>query len=131
MNFERGREPTVAMGLGHLGKRGISVEWPYLFKKGKQIHIKYLVWAIAGWNNTIEKQEAIFEFPALKEPLHNKNQYVVTAAFGEETHYDSIYRKIEYSEILMKFFQLVGNLEFMEWIDDRSEDLSKMLKFID
>lgn len=120
MNFERGVDPKRALGIGELGRRGLSYEYPYIKSSALQIHVKYLAWALDGWYKKQGKNISIFHFPCTETNEFESElipPFVITAAPGEPTDYDSIYRKIEYSEIVSRFFQQVReSFEFRSWL---------------
>ena len=131
MNFERHLSPKVAMGIGSLGKRGLTVDLPWVKGRVKQYHVKYFAWALDGWYRKNKLGISLFHFPISLGPNsdHFHPKYVITAVPGELTDYDSIYRKIEYTEILSKFLKLVdNNCEFRFWLMVNDEDMYHFLK---
>ena len=111
MNFERGRDPYVSIGIGNLGRRGLSIKWPWVKSQNLQYHISYFVNHLNNWYKEADNGMAVFEFPARKDQNDMMNEFMITAAPGESTDCDSIYRKIEYDEIFSKFFRLVNGEE--------------------
>ena len=130
MNFERHLSPKVAIGIGSLGKRGLTVDLPWVRGRVIQYHVKNFVWALDGWYKNNNLGISIFHFPISPSPnLDYYPEYVITAVPGEPTDYDSIYRKIEYTEILSKFLKLVNsNWKFRFWLMENNEDLYHFLK---
>lgn len=136
MNFERGVDPKKTLGIGEFGKRGLLYEEPWIKGDVLQYHVKHLVGALDGWYHFIEEKISIFQFPnknsfnADERILEdNYPKYVITAAPGEPTDYDSIYRKIEYPEIVSRFWKLAReSWEFRFWIFEKNESLANFLK---
>jgi len=140
MNFERGRPVSVVLGLGNLGRRDLYVEWPYLkttrtefYCLGNQYHIREIVDVLNNWYTREEKGISIFQFPATSGPGYDRfPPFVVTAAPGEETHYNSIYRKIDYDEILSRFFKVFNTeVRFKLWIHNTYENFGKFLRIVE
>lgn len=129
MNFERKIDPKAALGIGEFGKRGLSYDDPYIKSTHGQYHIKFLVWALDGWYKYSAEKISIFHFPCNQESSDDRPPFVITALPGEPTDYDSMYRKISYSEIISKFWVLVNESWDFQWfISERNKDLSKFLK---
>jgi len=131
MNFERGRDPKVAVGLGVLGKRGLHFDEPWIKRIDKGWHVKYCSWALDGWYKQQKINIALFQFPSdpdrMKDELYPK--YVITAVPGEPTHYDSIYRKIEYPEILSRFLHLLETeIDFLIFLEKTSPSFYNFLE---
>ena len=138
MNFERGRPVNVSLGIGNLGRRELYIEWPYVRSTDKslntfnrQYHISEFVDVLNNWYKANTMGIAVFGFPAPKGQ-DRISEFVVTAAPGEETHYDSIYRKISYDEIFSRFFKIFNTqVRFKLWLYQQNEHFAKFLKTVE
>jgi len=138
MNFERGRPANVSLGIGNLGRRNLYIKWPYVYSTDKslgsfhgQYHISEFVDVLNNWYKKEELGIAIFGFPAPRGQ-DRISEFVVTAAPGEETHYNSIYRKINYDEIFSRFFKIFNTqVRFKLWLYNTNEHLAQFLKVVE
>lgn len=123
MTFKRGIDPKAAVGIGILGKRGLAYSYPWIKRSYGSWHVKHCAWALDGWYKEKKLGISVFHFPCNGDRLNQDlyPEYVITAAPGESTDYDSMYRKIEYSEIISRFFHLLENdSEFESWIKEKN-----------
>ena len=130
MNFERNIDPHKALGVGNFGRRGLVYEEPWIKSKVMQYHVKTLAWALDAGYRLFEENISLFQFPASKSPNTDYHpEYIITAAPGEPTDYDSKYRKIEYSEIISRFWNLVNtNEKFRKMIRKRDTAMFSFLR---
>lgn len=138
MNFERNRPANVALWIGNLGRRDLYIDWPWVRSTNKSLgtfnrqrHISEFVIILDSWYKKKEWDIAVFCFPAPRAQ-DRPSEFVITAASGEETHYDSIYRKIGYDEIFSRFFKEFNTrVEFKPWLYNSNVNFAEFLKTVE
>jgi len=114
-NFERGMNPKQAVGIGVLGRKGLSIVHGYVRKGSRRIaSVVDIVQALSNYYRENKIDRAIFRFPANTEPL----EFLATARPGEEMDWpEQGYRKISYEEIVTELILLAQNdPDFVRWI---------------
>lgn len=114
LDFERGMNPKQSMGVGVLGRKGLSISNGYVSKGSKiAASIGDIVYELTNYYKKKGSDRAIFRFPANTEPP----EFLVTARPGEEMDWpEQGYRKISYEEIVTELILLAQNdPEFIRW----------------
>jgi len=115
INFQRGKDPKQALGVGLLGQRGLTIDHGYVRKGPRRIApIVDIVQALTNYYKWKKIDRAIFRFPADAVPV----KFLATARPGEEMDWpEQGYRKISYEEIVAEIITLAQNdPDFVDWI---------------
>ncbi|HNS71592.1 MAG TPA: hypothetical protein PKK07_02615, partial [bacterium] len=115
VNFQRGKDPKQALGVGLLGQRGLTIDHGYVRKGPRRIApIVDIVQALTNYYKWKKIDRAIFRFPADAVPV----KFLATARPGEEMDWpEQGYRKISYEEIVAEIITLAQNdPDFVDWI---------------